>query len=506
MSANKHYLAIDLGASSGRVMDAQFDGQKLLLEEIHRFENRIVQVYDGSEHGRYQWDFLRLWDEIVAGLRSASQIKGEIASIGFDTWGVDYGLIGKSGRLIHQPTAYRDPKKNEFYHEVRQKLTDQKIYERTGIQFMPINTIYQLAVDAQDPDRPLERTESFLMVPDLLAYWLTGTKANEHTFASTSQCYDASQCKWTDDLLAAIGVPASIFERIVQPGDRAPLGTLNRIVSEATRLPMTTRLSAIASHDTASAVVAVPMSDPTTCAYISSGTWSLVGLELDHPVRSTQALLANFTNEAGIEGTTRFLKNCAGLWLIQECRRVWAEQGKPYTFAELASLAEASSGLRSLFDPDDPRFATPGDMPRRIREACDEKGEPIPDSEGDLIRAILDSLALRYDQLIRTAGQITQRSIRTLHIVGGGAANTLLNQITANATGLPVIAGPLEATALGNAVVQAIACGDLKDLAQARTLIAQSFEQWHFEPDQDPSRVSRYAAARERFADRICRQ
>lgn len=500
MSTSKHYLAIDLGASSGRVMDAQFDGSKIELSEVHRFVNRVVHVHDGSEQGRYHWDFLRLWDEIVAGLRqSASQID-EVASIGFDTWGVDYGLIGKSGRLIHQPTAYRDPRKNEIYQDVRTKLTDQKIYERTGIQFMPINTLYQLAVDAQDIDKPLERTESLLMVPDLLAYWLTGAKANEHTFASTSQCYDASTCQWTAGLLKQLGVPTSIFERIVQPGDREPLGTVNKIVAEATRLPATTRLSTVASHDTASAVVAVPMTDPTTSAYISSGTWSLVGLELDKPVRTHEALAANFTNEAGIEGTTRFLKNCAGLWLIQECRRVWAEQGKPFSFAELASMAGETPALRSLFDPDDPRFATPGDMPTRIREACKQNDEPEPADEGALIRAICDSLAMRYDQLIRTAGKLTGQTIKTLYIVGGGSANTVLNQITADATGLEVIAGPGEATALGNAVVQAIACGELASLSDARAVIAASFEPMRYTPNAGRTGSNPYAEARGRFA------
>lgn len=500
MSTDKHYLAIDLGASSGRVMDAQFDGSKITLSEMHRFENRVVHVHDGSDAGRYQWDFLRLWDEIIAGLRQSASQVDEVASIGFDTWGVDYGLIGKSGRLIHQPTAYRDPKKNEIYEEVRAKLTDQKIYERTGIQFMTINTLYQLAVDALDVDKPLERTESLLMVPDLLAYWLTGAKANEHTFASTSQCYDAASCEWTHDLLGQLGVPSSIFERIVQPGDREPLGTLNKIVAEATKLPANTRLSAVGSHDTASAVVAVPMTDPTTSAYISSGTWSLVGLELDQPVRTPEALAANFTNEAGIEGTTRFLKNCAGLWLIQECRRVWAEQGKSFSFAELASMAGDAPALRSLFDPDDPRFATPGDMPSRIRQACKDHGEPEPADEAALIRAICDSLAMRYDQIIRTAGALTGRTIQTLYIVGGGSANTVLNQITADATGLQVIAGPGEATALGNAVTQAIACGDLANLSEARAVIAASFEPMHYQPRTDGSRQDNIAAARERFA------
>jgi len=503
MASSKNYLAIDLGASSGRVMTARLQDGAITLDEVHRFENRIVHVHDGSEHGRYHWDFLRLWDSILAGLRKCADLDGEIASIGFDTWGVDYGLIGKSGRLVHQPTAYRDPKKNEIYQEVRRKLTDERIYARTGIQFMPINTLYQLAVDAQDPDRPLERARSLLMVPDLLSYWLTGEKTNEHTFASTSQCYDAAACEWTTDLLEEIGVPGDLFQRIVHPGDRTPLGTVNKVVSEATRLPMSTRLSVVGSHDTASAVVAVPMTDPKTSAYISSGTWSLVGLELDKPVRSPEALAANFTNEAGLEGTTRFLKNCAGLWLIQECRRVWSEQGKELSFAELATRAGQSPGLVSLFDPDDPRFATPGDMPARVRKACVERGEPEPRDDGAIIRAILDSLAFKYDQLLRTAARVAGRQLKTLHIVGGGAANRVLNQITADATGLVVIAGPDEGTAMGNALVQMIACGELSGLREARRVVATSCEPLRYEPSTDAVVREKYESARSRFARMI---
>lgn len=496
----KHYLAIDLGASSGRVMDAAFDGKTVTLREVHRFDNHVVRVHDGSEHGRLHWDYLRLFEAIKTGLRKAADEGIDVASIGIDTWGVDYALVGKSGRLIHLPTAYRDERNHAVYQLTRDKLGDERIYRETGIQFMPINTLYQLAVDAQDPDRPLERAQSLLMVPDLLGYWLTGEKANEHTFASTSQCYDAAACQWTTDLLSEIGVPGDIFGRIVQPGDRTPLGTVNKIVAQATHLPRSTRLSVVGSHDTASAVVAVPMTDPTTSAYISSGTWSLVGLELDAPVRTPEALAANFTNEAGIDGTTRFLKNCAGLWLIQECRRVWSEQGKAFSYAQLASMAGQSPGLVSLFDPDNPVFATPGDMPARIREACRTQGEPEPRDEAALIRAILDSLALRYDELLRTASRLTGRTLKTLHVVGGGAANTLLNQISADATGLPVVAGPIEATALGNAAVQAIACGDLADLAQARAVIAASGDAQRYEPSGDKSLQDRYAAARARFA------
>lgn len=499
MPATQHYLAVDLGASSGRVIDAVYDGQRITLHPVNRFENRVVRVHDGSEHGRYHWDFLRLWEGILDGLRSAASLDGDIASIGFDTWGVDYGLVGPSGRLVHQPTAYRDPKKNELFQDVRNKLTDQRIYQQTGIQFMPINTLYQLAVDAQDPDRPLERARSLLMVPDLLGYWLTGEKVNEHTFASTSQCYDASTKTWTTDLLADIGVPDHLFERIAMPGDRDPLGTLTSVVAQDTGLPRTTRLSVVASHDTASAVAAVPMHDPASSAYISSGTWSLVGLELDQPVRTPEALAANFTNEAGVDGTTRLLKNCAGLWLIQECRRVWQQQGNAFSFAQLAAMADSAPALVSLFDPDDPRFATPGDMPHRIREACVEAGEPEPANEAALIRAILDSLALRYDHLLNAAAKLTGRSLKTLHIVGGGAANQLLNQITADATQMLVIAGPEEATALGNALVQLMACGEINSLSQAREIVDRSCQPTRYEPSSDPSVRSRYQAARDRF-------
>ena len=496
----KHYLAIDLGASSGRVMDAAFDGKTVTLREVHRFDNHVVRVHDGSEHGRLHWDYLRLFEAIKTGLRKAADEGIDVASIGIDTWGVDYALVGKSGRLIHLPTAYRDERNHAVYQLTRDKLGDERIYRETGIQFMPINTLYQLAAEAQDPDRPLERAHRLLMVPDLLGYWLTGTMANEHTFASTSQCYDATSRTWCTDMLGEIGVPGSIFPPIRMPGDREPLGTLTPQVASETRLPVTTRVSVVGSHDTASAVAAVPMTDPATAAYISSGTWSLVGLELDAPIRTPEALAANFTNEAGIDGTTRFLKNCAGLWLIQECRRVWAEQGKHFSYAELATLAAGAEPLVSLFDPDNPAFATPGDMPARIRKACENLGEPVPADEAALIRAILDSLALRYDQLLKSAAALTGRTLKTLHIVGGGVANAVLNRITADATGLKVVAGPSEATALGNALVQAMACGDIADLAAIRRVVADSTQTQSYAPSAEPRKVEQYAAARTRFA------
>ncbi|MEM1356145.1 MAG: rhamnulokinase family protein [Planctomycetota bacterium] len=499
----KHYLAIDLGASSGRVMEAAFDGKAVALREIHRFENHVVRVHDGSEHGRLHWDYLRLFEAIKVGLRKAADEGIEAASIGIDTWGVDYALVGKSGRLIHLPTAYRDERNQAVFQPTRDHLGDERIYRETGIQFMPINTLYQLAAEAQDPDRPLERAACLLMVPDLLGYWLTGRMANEHTFASTSQCYDSESRSWCTDMLAEIGVPASIFPPIRMPGDTEPLGTLTPQVARETRLPETTRVSVVGSHDTASAVVAVPMTDRATAAYISSGTWSLVGLELDAPVRTPQALSANFTNEAGIDGTTRFLKNCAGLWLIQECRRVWSEQGQPYSYAELATMAAGAEPLISLFDPDNPEFASPGDMPSRIRRACEQAGEPVPAGEAALIRAILDSLAMRYDQLLKDAAALTGRVLKTLHIVGGGVANAVLNRITADATGLEVIAGPSEATALGNALVQAMACGDLEDLAAIRRVVANSTQTQSYSPSAETRKQEQYAAARARFASRI---
>lgn len=495
----KHYLAIDLGASSGRVMDAAFDGKTITLSEVHRFSNGVVRVYDGSDAGRLHWDYLRLFEEIKIGLRKAADKGIDVASIGIDTWGVDYALVGKSGRLVHQPTAYRDERTTAVFEQVRAKLSDERIYNETGIQFMGINTLYQLAAEAQDPDGTFDRAEHLLMVPDLLGYWLTGVVGNEHTFASTSQCYNAITKSWCTDMLAELGVPAGIFPSVRMPGDRQPLGTLTPQVTEETRLPASTRVSVVGSHDTASAVAAVPMADPTTAAYISSGTWSLVGLELDAPVRSAEARAANFTNEAGVCGTTRFLKNCAGLWLVQECRRVWAEQGKDYSFADLASMAAGSDALVSLFDPDNAEFTTPGDMPARIRRACKDKGEPVPADEASLIRAILDSLAMRYDQTLKTAAQLTGRSIQTLHIVGGGVANAVLNRITADATGLPIVAGPGEGTAIGNALVQALACGDIADLPAIRRVVADSTETKHYEPSTDPRKQEQYAAARQRF-------
>ena len=356
---------------------------------------------------------------------------------------------------------------------MNEKLGWPRIYERTGIQKLPFNTIYQLAADAEESPSPLERAEAALMIPQLLGYWLTGEKSSEHTLASTSGCYDTASRSWCEDLLAPLGVPAELLPPAVQPTDR--IGTLRPAVAEDLGLPPDTPLIACPSHDTAAAVVGAPLSGPGS-AYLSSGTWSLLGLELDEPVRTEAARDAGFTNEGGVAGTTRFLKNHAGLWLVQECRRAWAERGQNFGFAELAELAEAAGPSASTIDADDPRFAAPGDMPARIREAAAERGEPLPDEPGSIVRCALEALATAYAGTLAKLTEVTGREIERLHLVGGGGNNRLLNQLTADACGVPVEVGPTEATVVGNALVQAMALGAVADLEEARRITRASFE------------------------------
>lgn len=467
--ADLHLIAVDLGASGGRVILARLsrDGCKLTLDEAHRFEHRPIHVPDVADAGAWCWDVLELWEQVKRGLALAAQRAPRIDGIGIDSWGVDYALVDRRGRLVRPPVAYRDPRTDFTYPRVLQTLRRETIYARTGIQFMPLNTLYQLAADAADPDRPLDRTSALLMLPQLLAFWLTGAQVAEHTLASTTQMYDAVKRAWITEFTDAIGAPASILPDPVDC-DRV-IGTLRPAVAEELNLDVKTPVIAVGSHDTASAVVAAPLCQPTS-AYLSSGTWSLLGLELDAPLRTPEALAANLTNEAGVAGTTRLLKNVTGLWLVQECRRVWNERGNELTYPQLADLAAAAAPSDKLIDPNDPAFTAPGDMPARIRAATGLRDEP-----GPIIRCILDSLAAGYADVLQQLGRAAQRAITSLHIVGGGGHNTLLNQLTADATRLPVTVGPLEATAIGNALVQAMALGALSDLTEARRVVAASF-------------------------------
>jgi rhamnulokinase len=464
MAAESAFLAVDLGAESGRTMLGRFDGERMALEEVHRFPNTPVRLPDGLH-----WDVLRIVQEVKDGLARAVRDGGRIESLGVDSWGVDFGLLDRDGALISNPYHYRDARTDGMEERAFDRMPREEIYATTGIQFMPINTLYQLL--AMEGSPLLEAAQTLLMIPDLIGYWITGVMACESTNASTTQLYDPRSGKWAYDLLGKMGLPARVFGEIVSPGTQ--LGPLLHEVAEETGIRGNVPVTAVASHDTASAVVAVPAEDENF-AYISSGTWSLMGVELPEPAITPDGMHANFTNEGGLEGTTRFLKNVMGLWILQECRRAWAREGRDYSYEELAHLAEASPVTGSLLDPDHPAFLRPGDMPGRIRRFCRETGQAPPAEPGAIVRSVLESLALKYRWVIERAEEITRRRVDTIHIVGGGVRNELLCQLTADATRRPVRAGPVEATALGNLMVQAYSRGYVSSLEEIRAVVRAS--------------------------------
>jgi rhamnulokinase len=477
------YLAVDLGAESGRVVLGRFDGRHVSLEEIHRFPNLPVRLPDGLH-----WDVLRILSEIKEGLAKA--VRGEeIEGIGVDSWGVDFGLLDRDGALVSNPYHHRDSRTEGMVDEALRLASQKEIYGTTGIQFLPINTLYQLLAMRGSP--LLEAAETMLLIPDLINYWLTGEKACEYTNATTTQLLDLKTGGWSPDLLNKLDLPSGLFSPIVSPGTE--LGpVLPQVAEEIGAGPP---IFAVASHDTASAVVAVP-ADGRDFAYISSGTWSLVGVETRSPVVTQEAIEANFTNEGGFAGSTRFLKNVMGLWLLQECRRQWAREGHEYSYEELARIAEgAPSG--PLVDPDHPAFLTPGDMTARIRRFCEETGQAPPEGPAEFSRCVFESLALKYGHAIEQAENLTGRAIGTVNVVGGGSQNALLCQLTADAARLPVVAGPVEATALGNVMVQAFAQNRVGSTEEIRTVVRDSFEASIYEPGGDGER---WSGLRERFS------
>jgi rhamnulokinase len=488
--APERYLAFDLGAESGRAMAGAFDGERLALEEVQRFANGPVRVplgqpAPGAPPEALYWDVLSLWQEMVAGMAAFGARYGPPASIGVDTWGVDYALLGADGALLENPRHYRDPRTNGMLEAAFQLVPREEIFERTGIQFLPINTLYQLLAATLHRAPALGAARTFLMMPDLFTYWLTGRIACEFTDATTTQAYDPRRRRWAADLLERLGVRSDIFPEIVAPGTIT--GTLLPSVADQARLPATTRVVAVASHDTGSAVAAVPadtgaLGQGETFAYVSSGTWSLVGGEVVEPVITPQALAYNFTNEGGV-GAFRLLKNVMGLWLIQECRRVWRERGREYSYPELADLAGQARPFAALVDPDDERFLPPGDMPARLAAFCARTGQPSldPDDVAQVARCVYESLALKYRWVIERLEHLTGRRVAVIHVIGGGSQNALLNQFTADACNRPVLAGPAEATALGNVLVQALALGRIQSLADGRDLVRRSFPPVRFE-------------------------
>jgi len=469
----RHYLALDLGAESGRAMLAHIDRRKIEISELHRFKNTPVSLPTGL-----YWDTLYLFHEICESIRIAARSVDRLDGIGIDTWGVDFGLLDASGELLGNPRHYRDRRTLSAPEEVFAKVPRAEIFRQTGIQFMNINSLYQLYVLQRDSPRLLGLASKLLFMPDLFNYFLTGSYASERTIASTSQFYDPRKRSFTTDLLRKLGIQASFLPELIDAGTE--LGPVLPYVSERCALKHDTVVYATASHDTASAVAAVPAAMNENWCYISSGTWSLMGVELAEPIINDASLEANFTNETGINRRIRFLKNIPGLWLLEECRRAWAREGLEISYERLMSEAAAAKPISTLLDLE--AFATPGDHPRRIREYCQKTGQQVPEDPGSICRVILQTLAVRYRQTLDLIEKLIGQHIPVIHIVGGGSRNRLLNQLTADATGRRVLAGPAEATAIGNALTQALGAGDIGSFEELRALVRHSFEVEEFTP------------------------
>src|SRR3954471_22545927 len=443
------FAAVDLGASSGRVMLAEVDGSSVALREVHRFPNRPVRVRE-----TLHWDVLALWAGVLDGLRIAGA-EGPLAGIGVDSWAVDYALLDSTGALLGNPVHYRDARTDGVAEAVDAVVPAAELYATTGVQRLPFNTIYQLV--APRPTAALGAATRLLMIPDLIAYWLTGEAVGEVTNASTTGLFDVRSRSWAAELTGRLGLRADLLPAVREPGER--IGSVSPGVADETGLapaPVWT----VGTHDTASAVLGVPARDDRF-AYVSCGTWSLVGVELDAPVTSEAARAANFSNELGVDGTVRFLRNVMGLWLLQESMRTWERAGAPVALPALLAEAEALPGGRSVIDPDRPEFLPPGELPARVQAECRRTGQPVPATPAEIARCILDSLAAAYRRTVRQAATLTGTPVDAVHIVGGGAQNALLCQLTADACELPVIAGPVEAAAYGNVLVQARAAGVL---------------------------------------------
>ncbi len=459
--------AVDLGASSGRVMAARVGPERLDLHEVHRFPNRPVRT-----SGTLHWDVLGLYAGILDGLRAAGRDRGRLDGVGIDSWAVDYGLLDADGALLGNPVHYRDARHETAVPAVHAAVPPEDLYRVTGLQHLPFNTIFQLAAARGTAQLTAARTA--LLIPDLLAHWLTGTVGAEVTNASTTGLLDATSREWSRQLIDGLGLPRGLFPPLRQPGEQ--LGELRGDVLAETGLTGAVPVTAVGSHDTASAVVGVPASDERF-AYVSCGTWSLVGVELEKPVLTEESRVAGFTNELGVDDTVRYLRNVMGLWLLQESQRMWAAAGLPADLADLLAAAARVPAFTTLVDPDDVRFLPPGDVPARIAAYCSETGQTPPQSQAETVRCILDSLALAYRRTVRCAAELSGRTVENVHLVGGGARNTLLCQLTADACGMPVLAGPVEAAALGNALVQARAGGVLSGgLTELRALIRRTHD------------------------------
>lgn len=481
----KRVLAFDFGASSGRAIISCFDGDKITLEEVHRFSNDPVSV-----GGTVYWDVLRLFYEIKQGIIKA-KIAGGFDSIGIDTWGVDFGLIDSEGKLMENPVHYRDARTAGLVDEAFKTMPKEKLYGITGIQFMELNTLFQLISLKKYRPWMLERADKMLFMPDLFGYMLTGKMCAEYSIASTSQLIDLDKRTWSKEILDAFGIKESVFAPIVQPG--TVLGELSKEVCEECGVDPVPVIS-VCGHDTQSAITSVPCEDGDF-AFLSSGTWSLFGTELDKPIVNETSMNINITNEGGFDGSTGFLKNIIGLWLIQESRRQWKREGKEYSYADLEKLALAAEPFKCFIDPDAPEFVPHGNIPERVREFCRKTGQYVPETVGEIMRCVYESLAMKYRLTFEKLRECTERDYPVIHVIGGGTKDGLLCQMTANSCDRTVKAGPIEATVMGNVAVQLMSDGSVKNIGQARKIVAESSELKTFEPKD----TDKWAGAYEDF-------
>lgn len=481
-----HFVAFDLGAESGRTILGTLQDQRLSMQELSRFPNGMINVL-----GHLHWDVFRLFEEMKKGLQlCASESINKPESISVDTWGVDFALLAEDGSFLGLPHAYRDSRTEGMMEEFYGLIPRKRVYQLTGIQMLPFNSIYQLYAMSRVHSPVLQTASDILFMPDVFNYLFTGEMKSEFTFATTTQIYNPTKGDWDEELLGALEIPITKLQEIVLPG--TTIGSLHQTVAKDTGLAQVPVI-ACASHDTGSAVAAVP-AEGKEWAYLSSGTWSLLGVEMTHPVLTDEAMSCNFTNEGGVDGTFRFLKNIMGLWIVQQCKKSW-DKVTSTDFEQLTRLAEKASPFRFMIDPDNPSFLNPPDMPKAIRRFCDKTGQDVPESHGEIVRCALESLAFKYRFVLEQLRHIYPHTIKTIHVIGGGAKNELLNQFTANATGLPVIAGPAEATAIGNIMVQALGSEYVGSLAEIRKIVRDSFELINYEPRE----IERWGQAYNRF-------
>ena len=480
--ATHHFAAIDLGATSGRVILATLCDGKITMEEIHRFADPIIEM-----QGHFYWDFPAIYKSVIEGLTKIASQGVVIEAIGIDTWGVDFVCFGKDGGMLRLPYCYRDPHTVGAPEEFFKRMSRKTLYNKTGIQIMNFNSVFQFDALRRNKCSALENADKILFIPDALAYLLTGEAVTEYTIASTAQMINPRTKEWDEDILILLGLSANNFGRMIMPGEQ--IGVLTAEVQRLTGLGAVP-VVAVAGHDTGSAVAAVPMEDEKS-AYLSSGTWSLMGIESQEPIISERSFELNFTNEGGIEGTIRVLKNICGMWLLERCRAEWPEMG----YGELIAASEKEEAFRSLINPDAPCFANPVSMTRAIADYCQATEQPAPESVGQYVRCIFESLALRYRQVVEMLRELSPVAIERLYVIGGGARNEVLNQFTANAIGIPVETGSSESTAIGNVMMQAVAAGAVGSLAEAREIIRRSVETEEFLPE----RVEEWRKAYKRF-------